>query len=155
MQRETGTVISGSVALRILDTDAAWKPNDYDLYVRHSQWERVLHYLCTLNGNVLETVIDGTGEETYESPYPWLNQGIDRMAKIRGPHANIDLMRSRNESALYPICFFWSTIVMNILTADEIISAYPTHVQQHRAFCSPTIEGTQLAAKAKYVERGF
>ncbi|KZT03029.1 uncharacterized protein LAESUDRAFT_381085 [Laetiporus sulphureus 93-53] len=78
-----------------------------------------------------------------------------RDADYRSSHANIDVMRSRNESALYPICFFWSTIVMNVLTADEIISAYLTHIQQHVAFCSRTIEGIQLAAKVNYHERGF
>ncbi|KZT06188.1 uncharacterized protein LAESUDRAFT_759720 [Laetiporus sulphureus 93-53] len=67
------------------------------------------------------------------------------MAKITEPHIRIDLMHSWKEAVFYPICFFWSTIVMNAISADSITSAYLTYVLNHHGICSPTIEINALA----------
>ncbi|KZT03546.1 uncharacterized protein LAESUDRAFT_659440 [Laetiporus sulphureus 93-53] len=130
MMRDTGTILSGSAAARLLLVDALWQPNDYNLYTPHSH---------NLPGFVIEYVIDASDEENQEQPYPWLKQGMDRMARITGPNIRVDLMRSHNESAFYPLCFFWSTIIMNVISADAIVSAYPTHLLSRRSICSYTI----------------
>ncbi|KZT00854.1 uncharacterized protein LAESUDRAFT_665113 [Laetiporus sulphureus 93-53] len=65
------------------------------------------------------------------------------MARITGPNIPVDLMCSHNESAFYPLCFFWSTIIMNVISADAIVSAYPTHLLSHHGICSYTISDYQ------------
>ncbi|KZT10772.1 uncharacterized protein LAESUDRAFT_721149 [Laetiporus sulphureus 93-53] len=72
------------------------------------------------SGYAIKYIIDASDDDNEEHPYPSLNQGMDRMARITGPTIGIDLMRSHNESAFYPLCFFWSTIVMNANSADAI-----------------------------------
>ncbi|KZT03339.1 uncharacterized protein LAESUDRAFT_790301 [Laetiporus sulphureus 93-53] len=136
---DTGTILSGSAAARLLLVDALWQLNDYDLYTPHSQWDVVLDYISNLLGFVIEYVIDASDEENQEQPYPWLKQGMDRMARITRPNIRVDLMRSHNESAFYPLCFFWSTITINTISTDAIVSAYPTHLLSHRSICSYTI----------------
>ncbi|KZT10219.1 uncharacterized protein LAESUDRAFT_644842 [Laetiporus sulphureus 93-53] len=139
MMHNTGTILSSSAAARLLLVDALWQPSDYDLYTPHSQWDVVLDYISNLSGFVIEYVIDASDEENQEQPYPWLKQGMDCMARITRPNIHVDLMCSHNESAFYPLCFFWSTIIMNTISADMIVSAYPTHLLSHRSICSYTI----------------
>ncbi|KZT11924.1 uncharacterized protein LAESUDRAFT_719865 [Laetiporus sulphureus 93-53] len=61
--------------------------------------------MSNLPGYAVEAVIDRSDEENEEHPYPWSDQGMDRIARIIGSNIRVDLMRSHNESAFYPLCF--------------------------------------------------
>lgn len=157
--RATGSVISGSAALHVLDSARAehWQPRDIDLYVPLDHAERVATYITEVEEYV--------HLETHESwaTYTHDSAGFVEVSKYEnGDGMRVDLIKSATHSSLYPIPFFWSTHVMNYLTADSFCMAYPSLTLQGRGLMNPVAlvdsrypHKRTLAVMTKYHRRGY
>ena len=153
MMKDTGSVISGSMALHyVLRQPKAWAPGDMDLITPKGRFQDVLDYVKTLPGAT--TTLDITGKDNEN--YPMHQVGFTRVVKVSTAQGNIDVIQSKTESAFYPIPFYWGTHVMNALTWEACIVAYPSLTFNHLAYVRSRPEHPSTAnAMKKYVARGF
>ncbi|EIW60987.1 uncharacterized protein TRAVEDRAFT_98979, partial [Trametes versicolor FP-101664 SS1] len=157
MLRLTAAVISGSTALHVLDIDRAhtWIPNDLDIYTPAHTYQHVVEYLVDHEHyKVLKT--------DRAKPYSHTNPAINRVVHLERDDLDIDVIQSCNASALYPIPHFWSSHLMNYLSADGFCIAYPDYTLTGRGILTPNqMIGFQLptfrtlSTITKYVERGY
>ncbi|KAH9917574.1 hypothetical protein B0H21DRAFT_702599 [Amylocystis lapponica] len=141
--RVTRSVISGSFALKIVDRQATFLPNDLDIYVPSPAYDTMLSYLTTTED------------------YVRFAHG-DHQSQLIRHGRRIDIIRSVDHSPTTPIPFFWSTLVMNFVMADSICCAYPlltlngyalAHVKR---MCDPSVGGRgRIPCLEKYTDRGY
>ena len=135
--RDTGAVISGSTALHFIFPYA--EPpmehcirHDLDIYVKSMWAYDVVRHLATTQGyTVSRSSSDpvNTGN-TNRRPYTNLH-GIDTVYVLEKGYFRIDVIASaREDSAIFPILHFHSTLVMNILTPNRFISIDSFHYIQ-------------------------
>ena len=119
MMRETNCVISGSAALWfILGSPVEWTPRDLDILSPESKFATVVEFLTKLDGAVFHGAV-----EPPEDPHP--SEAYSARTIITTPKGTLDVLKSSRESALFPIPYYWSTHLMNALTADALYCAYP------------------------------
>ncbi|KAI9057845.1 hypothetical protein FKP32DRAFT_1536890, partial [Trametes sanguinea] len=154
--RATGCVLSGSAALKVLDHQrpGSWAPSDLDIYAPRGKAMRFASYLITHEGYTLDRTVAsyGYGDSTGFSCVLHLHQGA----------SSIDIIQSLTLSALHPLPYFWSSHVMNYLSADSFCIAYPTTTLQGRGLLNPVAlldgrypHGRTLRVLAKYSSRGY
>ena len=150
MMRNTNCVISGSAALWfLLSSPQEWIPDDLDILVPESKFPEVVAFLTEMEGAALERVM-----EPVVWPYP--SEACMARAIITMPKGNVDVLQSRRESALYPIPFYWSTHLMNALTADALYCAYPALTLTNiGVYPTHTGEFVGPMSEAKHRNRGF
>ena len=150
MMRKTNSVISGSAALWfLLSSPQEWIADDLDILVPESRFPEVVAFLTAMDGAVLERMM-----EPVVWPYP--SEACMARAIIRTPKGNLDVLQSRRESALYPIPFYWSTHLMNALTADALYCAYPAlTLASQGMYPTHTGEFVGPLSEAKHRNRGF
>lgn len=121
LMRKTWSVLSGSSVLWLLDGfPTRWTPKDLDVYCPLGSREYVVKfwkhegYTVTYHGNV------------YVNPeYPHRGRQMSSLrtiTKLERGKQRIDVLESRSSSAVEPIHFFHSTVVMNFISADFIVS---------------------------------
>ncbi|KAH9855227.1 hypothetical protein C2E23DRAFT_866854 [Lenzites betulinus] len=156
MLRITSSVLSGSTALHILDNERAaqWSPSDLNIYTPRHGLQAFVDYLCASEGYSV-TKID-------TSKYPYDNSSIEKVVHLQRTDHEIDVIQSSSSSALEPIPLFWSSHLMNYLTADGFCVAYPTYTLSGRGLLNPfKLVGLQIPpprsinAMEKYVARGY
>lgn len=154
--RLTGSVISGSTALHILDgaRRAAWAPNDIDVYVPRGKAMRIVTHL--------QVVEDFHLTRQDSAFYGRTASGFSRVIHLSKGNTSIDIIESLTQSALHPIPYFWSTHLINYLTADSFCIAYPDHLLTGRGVLNPIalLEGQYpsprtLMVMEKYRARGY
>lgn len=155
--RATGSVVSGSVALAVLDIERAdrWTANDLDLLVPVNFVKRVHSYITKVEGYVHVSTHHAS---QYEECGGFLS--VSRYENKNG--MLIDLVKSFHHSALYPIPYFWSTLLMNYLSADSYCVGYPTLTLDGRGLLNPIalidnqfVDYRVLAVMDKYGRRGY
>lgn len=117
--------------------------------------KRVHSYLTKVEGYVLV----GTHTPTHhEECFGFLS--VSRYENADGMH--IDLIKSFTHSSIYPIPYFWSTHVMNYLSADSFCIAYPTLTLEGRSLLNPVAllehqfpDDRVMFAMTKYMQRGY
>ena len=119
MLRETGAIVSGSTALWFfLRTRTAWKPGDMDLITPLATFGTVVDHVMSLPG----------AAEVYYKPDDYrLLPGYGQRRRVRTNGGYIDIVQSGTASPFTVVSGYWSTHVMNALTADAFWSAYPAH----------------------------
>ncbi|KAI0359246.1 hypothetical protein OH77DRAFT_1375134, partial [Trametes cingulata] len=151
-----GAVVSGSTALHILDIQgsARWVPNDLDIYTPLGKAVRLVSYL------VKAEYYQYTG--CHLSNYHGDFGGYTKVFHLEKSGRKIDVIQSCTASALHPIPYFWSTHVMNYLTADSFCIAYPTFTLSGRGLLNPLPlikhrypRERTLSVMAKYQDRGY
>ncbi len=157
--RMTGAVISGSAALYTLDSERAhgWRPKDIDIYVSLEYAGRVAAYLTEVENYVHSWTHKSRSRYTRDSA------GFTEVVHFENVDGmQIDLIKSSTHSALYPIPYFWSTHVMNYLTADSFCVAYPTLTLHGRGLMNPVAlvdmqypHARTLSVIEKYQQRGY
>ncbi|OJT04372.1 hypothetical protein TRAPUB_4915 [Trametes pubescens] len=155
VMRMLRAVISGSFGLAFLLRNAglAITPGDLDLYVPMEFATRLAAYLVSVEGYT----------HSATSPVPYgRNTAHQLVIVLEKEGRRIDVVPSVNDSAIYPISHFWSTHVMNYITADTFCLAYPELTFSGRALLSPfqLIRGRHTSAYIvalirKYEDRGF
>ena len=119
MMRRTNCVISGSAALWfLLSSPEDWSPNDLDLLAPESKFVDVVKFLTGLDGAEFQVATDAP-------EWPYHSEAYSARTTITTPKGTLDVFKSCRESALFPIPYYWSTHLMNALTADALYCAYP------------------------------
>ncbi|KAK7677672.1 hypothetical protein QCA50_019363 [Cerrena zonata] len=152
MMASTNAVISGSTALHfLLREPSTWKPQDVDIIAVEAGYDKMLLFILSLPGaQVVSDTLDETGGEEIDShPYG----GLRRLVKVHTNMAKFDVIESVGSIPYNTIIHYWGTHVMNAITADTILCAYPTLT------LSQKVVQVRYAATgnpvAKYQERGF
>ncbi|KAJ8457462.1 hypothetical protein ONZ51_g11515 [Trametes cubensis] len=154
--RITNSVLSGSFALHVLDGHRRpqWTPNDMDIYVPVSRARRVATYLVQVEGYQIV--------ECRKSVYSIHLAGFSLVIQLSKGSSRINIVQSATLSALHPIPYFWSTHVMNHLTADSFCIAYPRFTLAGRALLNPIVlvddrypNDRTLGMLTKYQARGY
>ena len=124
-----------------------------DLVCPRDSFDDVIEYVKSLVGSQVLSSFDEADEPT---EYSLRVSGFDRLVKVRTPLGVIDIMRSKTVSALFPVAHYWATHVMNVLTADNFISAYPSATISGVGYftTAPQHDAVHVAIE-KYRRRGF
>lgn len=153
--RNSRSVVSGSVALHfILDNPSSWNPGDCDVYVPAGSAFVVIDYLRHHEGYQFRNRSrqEHYGNLHFPSSLPAI-MSIERLQRPDGKR--IDVIESSTASALYPLPFFWSSHLVNYISADSICVTFPILTFQKRCLLFPGSNHTSTALQAKYEERGF
>ncbi|KAK7677653.1 hypothetical protein QCA50_019344 [Cerrena zonata] len=152
MMAETKAVISGSTALYfLLRQPSTWRPRDVDIIAVDGGYQKLLTFILSLPGAkvVSDTLDDTDGEEVDSYPYG----GLRRLVKVHTDMARFDVIESTGSVAYNAIVHYWGTHVMNAMTADSILCAYPTLTLAQKAIqVRYAATGNPVA---KYRKRGF
>ena len=158
--RRTRSVVSGSVALRIVDRSARFSPRDFDVYVdKYGRLDVVRHFVDVEHYRVLWTTeVDADARSNnYESC-----RGIKSVTTLLRGSQLIDVIESVDESCTTPIAGFWTTLVMSFIAADAICIPYPTLLEHKLGLLQMTHCSQGAAANVgppstltKYQARGY
>ena len=148
MLRDTGSIVSGSTALWFfLRMRTTWTPGDMDLITPYATFDTVLAYIMSL---------PGANPVFYKPDDYLLLPSYCKRQRIRTPGGYIDIVQSRTDSPFTVVSGYWSTHVMNALTADAFWSAYPSHTLNMKGIYNHTPKGgCYTSAVDKHIERGF
>ncbi|TFK87830.1 hypothetical protein K466DRAFT_441640, partial [Polyporus arcularius HHB13444] len=125
--RDHDAVISGSVALRFFLPDEAWTPTDIDIYVSDGQFDALRERLKSDPGLgcVERRPEDGSSSSSSQLPSLGSEYTVKEVAKFTTPTGRmLDLVRSRDKSAMSPMLEFWSTLPANFITPDAFACLY-------------------------------
>lgn len=121
----TNSVFSGSQVLYFVcgftTSNCAWEPDDLDIYTCEGRGEIILQFF---EGEGYEAELKPSGRER-DRPYMGDTAVACVVTLKKGQGRKVDLIFSGTGSALSPIARFYGTHVMNILTAEEVVVAYP------------------------------
>lgn len=132
MMQITDTVLSGSAVLKVVDA-ANWTPGDLDFYCPRTELRPVLEwfrrrgykvtkaYDAPYDSKILPN--DKKGHEIRFAARSCIKKVIILEHKIHGTILN--LIQSLSTSALAPLTFFHSTLVMNFISGHGIVCGYP------------------------------
>lgn len=163
MMRCCDAVVSGSLALWfVTGCPTAWFPNDCDIYVPIGRVHDMVSYLRQEAGYGPDTDRKNfvREEEDYvEVTDPRANPSIESVTHyINKEGRRVDIIESREDSAVFPIPRFWCTFLSNIVGPDSFCVAYPFLTLRQRG-CLSLAEGAPippvLRAIEKYKDRGY
>ena len=118
-----------------------------DIVAPYSSFDDVVEYLMTLPGAAL---FDEQGDDYRMLP------GYYSRYRVRTPGGYIDVLQSKTDTPLTVVTGYWSTHVMNALSADVFWSAYPSLTLAGIGIYNHTPEGgTYTDAVNRHRQRGF
>lgn len=126
---ETGSIVSGSVALAVLEPRRlrVWTPNDMDVYTTSHEKDNLIAYLIKEEGYEEESNLPAT-----HSFYS--NRVLKQVIKlVNGKGKRIEIMVVDTKSPVTAVLSFYGTHVMNILSGRGILAVYPRHTLSKRA----------------------
>jgi hypothetical protein len=147
MMRRYQTVLSGSAALRVVDA-AEWWPGDLDFYCPEHLLVEVIQWFRRQGYKVVHSMDQPYRARVFHNfgsgrrpPRPESSLSLEFKARYsaescmkkvytlkhkRHRHLSINIIQSRSRSALAPLAFFHSSLVMNFISAEGVFSAYPS-----------------------------
>lgn len=149
MMRRTRSIISGSTALHhLLRSPNTWKPTDVDLIVPNHRYDEAVDFILDIPG----------AKVIQEFPQMYEVSGFAHITQIQTPLTKFDVIQSTESSPFLPLTFYYGTHVMNAITADLVVSPYPSLTLEGRGLLvrprSGNAHRTTLAIE-KYKQRGF
>ncbi|TEB24047.1 hypothetical protein FA13DRAFT_1714959 [Coprinellus micaceus] len=176
MMRRTKTVISGSAALKTIDA-CGWDANDLDFYSPKEEVQSVLSWFETHRYRIVRScksyslyppaACDPPGRRytTPEVAFVQLgaNNCIETVFTLQHELSGdkINVIQSKSSSAVAPIAFFHSTIVMNFISSDTVVCGYPSLTLRGQGLMNaqtmPPLRAVkqEVSAVAKYQRRGY
>ncbi|TEB23299.1 hypothetical protein FA13DRAFT_1798106 [Coprinellus micaceus] len=178
MMQVTDTVLSGSAALKIADVSKGWDDGDLDFYTPNSQLCRVVNWF-RMHGYKVTRVHDAPYDPKtlpQDEKEPVINRSfavhscMEQIVYLKHKVFNtvLNVIQSRSESALAPLTFFHSTLVMNFVSGNGVVCAYPKLTMNGKGMVNgvlspgPGFEDTwsprgtrAVAALIKYQDRGY
>ncbi|RXW16787.1 hypothetical protein EST38_g9063 [Candolleomyces aberdarensis] len=158
--REHNIVLSGSAVLAIVEPGSV-EPNDLDMYVPRGGMGEVEEFLLT-NSEYVKTGEGGGGvgleEEEYTS-FPF-ETGMKSVAFFRHRTANsiVNIIETDGTVATTAVFKFHTTFVMNYVTWNAIVCAYPKMTSDHVGLVNThllDIPSRMVRCLIKYAMRGF
>ena len=148
-----GAVISGSLALYYFVPGENWSPNDMDIYVSYDEFP-----------NFLRAVENHPSLRFAPSTHPpdatiCASDSLDivEVRRYTTPTARaVDVIRSRRSNSVSPLVAFWTSLLVNYVTPDSIVSAFPRMVFNGKGFTRESgLNARDEAAMLKYMARKF
>ncbi|KAK7685935.1 hypothetical protein QCA50_010744 [Cerrena zonata] len=133
MMRVTNTIITGATALHyLLRQPYNWESCEIDLIVCPAYIVDVTRFIMAFPGatRTSEFGLDGVDD------YIQNDFGIGSTTTITTTMASFKLVLSSEMSPFHLLAHYWSTHVMNALTADSLVCAYPTLTLQRKGIIS-------------------
>ncbi|KAK7680606.1 hypothetical protein QCA50_016388 [Cerrena zonata] len=150
MMRRTNTIISGSTALYfLLRSPCTWTPGDTDILVSPAHFDTALDFIMALPGATITYDSRKAPPGTYQAIRP----NFQCLVKVTTLMTKFDVMMSREASPYHSVAHYWTTLVMNALTADFFVCAYPFLTFSHRGAMKSRY--VPPAPFEKYTSRGF
>lgn len=129
MMQETGCILSGSAALEMAIPGAS-PPNDLDFYCPCGQLEAVIRFFVETQG--YRDVTEGTGECARYGDLLVGIKAVHRLELVARPCKQLNVIESTTASALAPVLFFHSSVVMNFVSAEGVMMLYPSLTSKKR-----------------------
>ncbi|KZT31442.1 hypothetical protein SISSUDRAFT_1067754 [Sistotremastrum suecicum HHB10207 ss-3] len=150
--------LSGSAALHFITQDESWKPHDLDFYIGKNQAEPLIDQLLLRGFEYVNKARD-IKKSTHMRNYD-LNRNIHAIHRLYRQPKNqetifIDVVESAHDNPLETIINFYSTPVMNFLSADIIGLLYPDLTFEHIGIVRRMHHPNLKALIQKYNDRGF
>ena len=151
--RRHSAVISGSVALYYFIPCATWFPNDMDIYVSHDEFPTLLY---TLENDPALQFRPVPLVEDLKLPTSF-SVDVAEIRKFTTPSGLfVDVIRSRRSTPVSPLAQFWTSMLVNFLTPDACVSAFPRMVFNGRGYVKDFgMTSRDVAAMRKYAARDF
>lgn len=143
MMRRTNTLLSGSAALNIVDP-SSWMPGDLDFYCPNSEYVFVCKWFiarsyvaCELNDGEYQTTTFGPDDFEFEDDWvdvqnnfrfvDHANGCVKTVVRFVHPEhpRTVNVVRSLSDHPAAPVCFFHSTLLMNVVTGSGVTCLYP------------------------------
>ena len=152
MMRSTGCIITGSTALHfLLRRPSNWKPGHVVIVAPVGQYEAVLNHIMLERGaRLIKSVC--MSEKGANSQ---LNTGTTRVVHVHTHLAKFIIKESATASPFHPLPFLWATHLMNAITADATICAYPTLTFFNKTLVTNSEYGPLEHEMRKYSRLGF
>ena len=151
--RRHGAVISGSTALYYFLPCDSWRPNDMDLYVSYDEFPAFLRVLEDDPALQFRPLPLATGCDVPTS----LSLDIAEIRKMSTPSQQVvDVIRSRRSTPVSPLVQFWTSLLVNFVTPDACVAAFPRMVFNGRGYVREFgMTSRDEAAMLKYAARDF
>ena len=144
-----GAIISGSTALAFLSWTDTWSPGDLDVYLPDNTFSAFVDELCKHQLACADVDFGFRPHSTYH--------GINTVRRYYTPTgARMDVIQSNTQNAASLLLYFWSSLVVNVLTPRGAVCAFPSLTLHHKGLVAD-ISHTKKAieARIKYETRGF
>ncbi|KAI0698721.1 hypothetical protein C8Q76DRAFT_698164 [Earliella scabrosa] len=153
LMRRTGAVLSGSVALQFFVQNSAWVAKDLDIYVPDGSFEQFV----TTAEEAFSFESTPNASPSGPPPMEHIANGIrDIRTYTTSTGRRVDVIRSPVNNPIFPLQFYWTTLVMNVVTPDGCVCGYPTYTLQGKGLVrGGLLTDKERAAMAKYENRGF
>ncbi|KAG6825961.1 hypothetical protein H0H92_001702 [Tricholoma furcatifolium] len=153
-------VISGSVALLIINYPAWFQCNDIDVYIPSTQLDFFVDALRSLMGM---SVVSRLSDRVRPLSVTYVSDAIsDVVSLLYGPDRILQLVVSKTDDSITPIFNFHSTAVMNFISSSAIFVAYPQLTFSFRSLVNWKVTTTHgrirkrpFKALEKYSARGY
>ena len=152
MLRTTGSIITGSTVLHFLMRQPEhWTPGHVDIITPKGQFETVLNHILSESGaKVTKPAAEvETGETLAEKT------GTIRQIRVKTDLAKFSISESATMSPFHPIPFLWATHLMNALTYDACICAYPMLTLRNQSLITDKSYATLQREVKRYTSLGF
>ncbi|KAJ3482224.1 hypothetical protein NLI96_g7133 [Meripilus lineatus] len=149
--RAARAVVSGSSLLKIIHLIDKWINGDVDIYLPFDG-DRLLDDFLTSQGYTKTGTFD-----MEDTPNEYRNTGIRYIHSYVRNGKLIQCIVSNGADSILPITSFWATTLFSILSADELVIAYPQDVFNRVGRIMPAWSDIEHVAslQAKYMERGY
>ncbi|KAH9943737.1 hypothetical protein B0H21DRAFT_663556, partial [Amylocystis lapponica] len=160
VMRATRAIISGSSALLLLDIFADFVPEDLDIFVTAPHANTLVNYLIGTEHYWQTSYVVVT--EDAQTDVLDVHGGISRVTRLSAGTFHIDVIVSAENTATFPIAHWWTSLLMNFVSADTLCCAYPTLTLERRGLYHPLRllhpsypDGTNVFYQNRYSERGY
>ncbi|KAJ7740131.1 hypothetical protein B0H16DRAFT_1424300 [Mycena metata] len=160
MQLQSGTLISGSIALQFFNR-LKWPGSDLDLYVHRPTAGLAVHFIVS-NGYTFdprksqnEDVFAQLVASVADKPPSYLGRGIADVLDFYKGGQKIQLIIATS-TPMEVIISFHSTCVQNVISHEKAYALYPwSTFIAHQALILETAGAGQEIGRQKYVGRGW
>ena len=152
MMRQTGSIITGLTALHfLLRHPSHWNPGHVDIIAPKGEFEVVLQHIMTEDGAHLKKSIKASqlGEDLDKKT------GTLRLVSVETSNAKFTVRESATRSPFHPLPFHWATHLMNALTADACICAYPCLTLRNKSLVTNKEYAYVTRESQRYSTLGF
>jgi len=145
---ECNAIVSGSMALRMIDRDGDWDGYDLDIFVGKDRFRELLDGLERARLAAVKYLSEPRDD------YPGLVRQVVSLEGRRG--RIIQIVCSVDNSSMSPLAAFWTTLLRNFVTPFGLVVGYPMLTLSRRGVLAG--RHTELVHKLnrrKYERRGF
>ena len=151
--RRHGAVLSGSAALYYFIPCGNWFPDDLDVYVSYDEFPALVRTLEDDPALQFKALPPLGGFRLSTS----MSLDVAEIKKLSTPsHRVVDVIRSRRSTPVSPLIQFWTSMLVNFVTPDACVAAFPRMVFNGRGFIKEFgMTSRDEAAMRKYTSRDF